>query len=166
MNWKGKQTLFVHLTAASAWIKRPSNYTRSVYLKNKYLLSFFFGIAFEQPNSMAKHSINEFENLHLCKLASHKKKHLKLHCSEKLFHCYPSTANPFWMWAQACRATEHFRGKKKKKNVATYLKVLLYMQNQLFMVPTFNVIHTRNSLGMFLGSFWPKIYQKKHEQLD
>lgn len=42
MNWKGKQTLFVHLTAASAWIKSPPKYTRTVYSKHKYLLSFLF----------------------------------------------------------------------------------------------------------------------------
>lgn len=39
---KGKQTLFVHLAAASAWIKRPSKYTRTVYSKHKYVLSFLF----------------------------------------------------------------------------------------------------------------------------
>lgn len=90
MNWKGKQTLFTDLTAASAWIKRPSNYSTSVYSKNKYLLSFSFGLAFEQPDWAAKWSINEFENLYLCELAPQEKKCLKSHCSEKLLCCYAS----------------------------------------------------------------------------
>lgn len=62
MNWKGKQTLFVHLTAASAWIERPSNCTTSVYSKNKYLLSFFFGIAL---NDLTKQQAAVLTNVEL-----------------------------------------------------------------------------------------------------
>lgn len=82
--------------------KETFKLNQSVYSKNKYLLSFFFGTALEQPHWTAKHSINEFENLHLCKFASYKKKCLKLHYSGKpLCCCYPSTDKLFWMWAQA-----------------------------------------------------------------